>query len=765
MKFFSKGHNLILLKEKFGIKNIPKLHIFSIENYIKNQKKVLKFINTNFSKKVAIRSSFEIEDKKKGSNAGKFLSFLNINPKDNEDLSSSISKVISSCNSKINKKKNYFFVQDMVEDVDISGVCMTYSLINYVKSYNINYHKGSDTSNVTSGMGNNQNFVFIENENYKLKNKKFQNIIKNVKQLEKIYKTDKLDIEFVYTKKNKFILLQVRPLLIDKIFSKKNFLQSCSQLEKKIKKIQIQVDGLYGKTTYFGVMPDWNPAEMIGIKPNPLALSLYKNLITDNIWAKSRSDYGYNDARPNQLMTTFFGTPFIDLRVDINSWLPKNIPSKLKTQLSNYYLKKFSLNKDMHDKIEFDIIFSSFYFNLKEKLDENLKNIINKKNKEILLKELKTITLNSFKKIDVELEKIKSLKKKQDRISKKNIYEIDKIYWLIQDCKKYGTLPFAGLARSAFMATSFLNSLIELKVITLDDKEKFLSSISTITTQIITDKRKLNKKKFLEKYGHLRPSMYDINNKNYRENYTRYFAGKNNLIKTSKNFVFEKKKLLEISKLLKKNKIEIPVRNFLDILKKSIASREYAKYIFSRSIDLAFENIKKIFNRIKFNPKNASFISIETLLNLYNKLDNKNLKKILYNEFINNKKIYISNNLIKLPPVITSPMDLYSNIEKNRINFITQKVTEGNLIKLNNKKKMNLNKKIVLIENADPGYDYIFNQKINGLITKYGGMNSHMSIRCSELSIPAAIGIGENLYQKISSLKYILLNCSSKKIN
>ena len=765
MKFFSKGHNLILLKEKFGIKNIPKLHIFSIENYIKNQKKVLKFINTNFSKKVAIRSSFEIEDKKKGSNAGKFLSFLNINPKDNEDLSSSISKVISSYNSKINKKKNYFFVQDMVEDVDISGVCMTYSLINYVKSYNINYHKGSDTSNVTSGMGNNENFVFIENENYKLKNKKFQNIIKNVKQLEKIYKTDKLDIEFVYTKKNKFILLQVRPLLIDKIFSKKNFLQSCSQLEKKIKKIQIQVDGLYGKTTYFGVMPDWNPAEMIGIKPNPLALSLYKNLITDNIWAKSRSDYGYNDARPNQLMTTFFGTPFIDLRVDINSWLPKNITSKLKTQLSNYYLKKFSLNKDMHDKIEFDIIFSSFYFNLKEKLDENLKNIINKKNKEILLKELKTITLNSFKKIDVELEKIKSLKKKQDRISKKNIYEIDKIYWLIQDCKKYGTLPFAGLARSAFMATSFLNSLIELKVITLDDKEKFLSSISTITTQIITDKRKLNKKKFLEKYGHLRPSMYDINNKNYRENYTRYFAGKNNLIKTSKNFVFEKKKLLEISKLLKKNKIEIPVRNFLDILKKSIASREYAKYIFSRSIDLAFENIKKIFNRIKFNPKNASFISIETLLNLYNKLDNKNLKKILYNEFINNKKIYISNNLIKLPPVITSPMDLYSNIEKNRINFITQKVTEGNLIKLNNKKKMNLNKKIVLIENADPGYDYIFNQKINGLITKYGGMNSHMSIRCSELSIPAAIGIGENLYQKISSLKYILLNCSSKKIN
>jgi len=32
-------------------------------------------------------------------------------------------------------------------------------------------------------------------------------------------------------------------------------------------------------------MPDWNPAEIIGIKPKMLALSLYKELITDNIWA------------------------------------------------------------------------------------------------------------------------------------------------------------------------------------------------------------------------------------------------------------------------------------------------------------------------------------------------------------------------------------------------------------------------------------------------------------------------------------------------
>ena len=52
-----------------------------------------------------------------------------------------------------------------------------------------------------------------------------------------------------------------------------------------------------------------------------------------------------------------------------------------------------------------------------------------------------------------------------------------------------------------------------------------------------------------------------------------------------------------------------------------------------------------------------------------------------------------------------------------------------------------LDRKIVLIENADPGLIGYF-QNIAGLITKYGA-NSHMAIRCAEFDIPAAIGCGE----------------------
>ena len=71
-------------------------------------------------------------------------------------------------------------------------------------------------------------------------------------------------------------------------------------------------------------MADWNPAEMIGDKPKPLSISLYSELITNSIWADQRSNYGYQNVKPNRLMINLGGSPFIDLRTDLNSFLPKN---------------------------------------------------------------------------------------------------------------------------------------------------------------------------------------------------------------------------------------------------------------------------------------------------------------------------------------------------------------------------------------------------------------------------------------------------------
>ena len=90
--------------------------------------------------------------------------------------------------------------------------------------------------------------------------------------------------------------------------------------------------------------------------------------------------------------------------------------------------------------------------------------------------------------------------------------------------------------------------------------------------------------------------------------------------------------------------------------------------------------------------------------------------------------------------------------------------TFGNILYLDVIKENIYNQKIICIENADPGFDFIFTKKINGLITKYGGINSHMAIRCAELNLPAAIGVGNDLFNQIIKSNKLLLDCESKKI-
>ena len=132
------------------------------------------------------------------------------------------------------------------------------------------------------------------------------------------------------------------------------------------------------------------------------------------------------------------------------------------------------------------------------------------------------------------------------------------------------------------------------------------------------------------------------------------------------------------------------------------------------------------------------------------------------------EKLNKINNNIKLPEIVVRPEDIFIGASQVHMpNFVSDKVINGEILYLKKEDlspKINLKNKIILIENADPGYDWIFSHKIIGLVTKYGGANSHMTIRCSELGLPAAIGCGEQMYNKLIECYKIEINCLTKNI-
>ena len=48
-------------------------------------------------------------------------------------------------------------------------------------------------------------------------------------------------------------------------------------------------------------------------------------------------------------------------------------------------------------------------------------------------------------------------------------------------------------------------------------------------------------------------------------------------------------------------------------------------------------------------------------------------------------------------------------------------------------------------------------KELQGLITKFGGANSHMAIRCAEFDIPAAMSCGEQRFNSIKKSTFIML--------
>ena len=115
--------------------------------------------------------------------------------------------------------------------------------------------------------------------------------------------------------------------------------------------------------------------------------------------------------------------------------------------------------------------------------------------------------------------------------------------------------------------------------------------------------------------------------------------------------------------------------------------------------------------------------------------------------------------------LVRSPDDLFVvPLHRSAPNFVGNSRLEGPVITLSNNSAgdLNLKGRIICIENADPGFDWIFTKGIAGLITKYGGANSHMAIRCAEFGLPAAIGCGEQLYDQLIAAGIIELSVVDK---
>ena len=695
----------------------------------------------SFSQKIMIRSNSSSEDKEYSSSAGKYLSIGPIERNDLKTIKKSWEMVVGSYEEQDNQSVIF---QNYIENAKSVSVLTSYKVGSDSAYRTFSTYYGSETDAITSGKYSEINNFFMH-RSFDILPKKYEKYnvyLKIITQLEDLFKNKQLDIEMVLDKNNSPQLLQVRPLMGKKL-NKKSIFDEKNAIDRNLKnykKLNKTTADRFGTNQIYSNMSDMNPAEMIGKKPDNIAFGLYKFMFTDTTWNIQRGEFGYRKYSGGKLMELFNNVAYINVNHSLNSFLTRNLQKESCEEIINYQINKLKDNPHLHDSIEFDISRSSYVFDTVEEFSKEYKNIISPS--EIIKWHNDLIQIDTQNKSTLEKNK-KIILSTFSKLNKSFEYSKKENIKLIRDTM---ALPFTHHSRLGFVYFAQLNSLLKKEVITEDQKKLLLLSVNSISTKMKADayEVKIGKKTledFLDVYGHIRAGNYNLLSSNLKNNLNFTESLINNSQQPLEDNILPKDIYTNIEKYFMINEIPLEASAWIDMFQEGISTRENSKFYYTKGID-------GILNEV--GEKNTSDRELFDLLD------------IEFNEE-NTSDMRLMN--VLMPDLITSNEDFYfyEEMSKNG-NYIGQGTVIGDVLLIDNEanRPNNLENKIVVIPAADPGWDWIFNYKIKSLVTKYGGPNSHMAIRCAEHNIPAILGVGENNFTVISNSKSLEIDFSNE---
>lgn len=758
--FSNKINTLLYLKDRLSFSNVLDLFYFSVREFYEDKELIFNQIVELFSDEIIIRSSASTEDQYT-TNAGHFLSIQHVNSKNKEQVFSGIKKVINSYENDSLSDSELIFIQKQLKDVILSGVVLSSEPAHGKPYFLVNFDDSGSTDSVTSGKC--RRYMYIARDFISQSNSLEAKLCTALIEVEENCENNNLNIEFAITKDSKIYILQVRRLKIN----------SFSGVHEEGLKRKNIFKTNYAQNNYLlSDMAFWNPSEIIGDAPHPLDYSLYNYLITESAWNQGIEKLGYYSTQ-KMLMTKVGNKPYINLETAFLALTPSAIDGRVRKKLVDYYCRILLKNKKLHDKIEFEIVYNCYDFSTDYKLFQ-LKEFgftpdeINSISSSLLMisksiiEHYNLILREDNKKLDL-LEK--TLNKCIVQLNENNIQNIlENISLLLPVIRECGAVPFARHARCAFIARSICLSLVSTGKISSEELDKFMLSIKTVASELQADVLKYKKAEITKdemncKYGHLRSKTYDILSPSYKElGFDKIF----DFSKLINKHIIQDDQTINHVFVLEFQDVQI---DFADFVKTAIAQREYFKFVFTKALSFVLDMIIKLAQQLKLSREDISFLTIENILSIC--LTENSREKIV--KIINdNKHEFKLNSYIVLPSVISKPEDFdVIRVDEGAPNFITSKVVVGEIYVLDKLTPPNIDitDKIIVLSNADPGFDWIFAQgTIKGLVTQYGGMASHMAIRCMEFGIPAAIGCGELIYNYIVKAQRIKLDCLSKKV-
>jgi phosphohistidine swiveling domain-containing protein len=461
----------------------------------------------------------------------------------------------------------------------------------------------------------------------------------------------------------------------------------------------------------------------------------------------------------------------------VNSFLPASVPDKTAEKIINFGLERLKEDLTRHDKIEFDIVPTCLDFNFaiwtQRYMDAGALTAAETSDLE---DGLRSVTRSTIARAQTDVEAAEDLERRcKGILDDAKLGDGDWVRFILDMCRDKGALNFAHLARAGFVAVAFLKSAVDQKFINEKRYNQLLNSVKTVGGLMQAEAwnvktGKLDFAKFVERFGHIRPGTYDISAPSYKDRSDLYLAPmiEGAAEQAEGTFSWTEQEADAINEAFTGLDVGLNANTFLAFFHTAISGREYSKFVFTRLLSAVLDRIGGISRECGLSSEQSESLSLDGIIqgacNIWGRNAQIEILQDSSRRRIEQRKLA---SLVLLPPVFTQPQVVRGFVmPRSSANFVTRNKVIAPLVVVRTDSEPAAEKlegKIAAIVNADPGYDYLFSVKIAGLITAFGGPNSHMAIRAAEFGLPAAIGVGEDAFMNFVDGLDTELDCHKKR--
>lgn len=734
-----KAENLGILSTIHGI-NIPEFVVLYPGMSEGEQIKIIhSFLRKHYGSTVAVRSSATQEDSASASFAGMYATKLHV-PAITREIRAAIDEVRASGEEKRDVVSHYaarrnieltdtrisVIVQEMIE-ADMSGVVFSHSLAEPDGYYVVSVSSGIGETIVGGTLNGKLIRIARGVKTGGLKEKWLKQLISAMKAIERRFQSTRLDVEFAF-RNGILYILQCRPITAARTVATGKAQER--YLLNRIESLNASIASRF-RGDVLGDMIDINPLELLGEIPTQLDISIFRYLFADQIVERVRRDMGY-DPLDIGLLRVVEGKPYASMRATAFSFRPLGIPSRIYERMVGVYRNALMKNPALQSRVEFDL----YAMSCGEKLEQVMRKARLNKNDKHIVRDAFARTDSVFLKVSVSCARgfEENAREYEQRTASLHNAPLN----MILEHVAIGTEMFVRVARIAFYWKNRFEEMHPQENL----NDLIAGHIQSINIQLQRDliacrNGVVSRDELVRRYGHLRPGQFGVFGESYADDPDTYLFAQ-----------MEQAEVAQVERRTHAFEGKVEFEHTITFMQ----ARERMKFLFSQSLHLFSTKLKHQIAQRGISECDASRVSWDELCACSTPLRSSCLEHGLP---------------VLLPDVIVPGLSDLRVITFSEAmpSYITNSIVKARVCVLDRLGvKADVRGTLVLLPNADPGYDFLFHSGAVGIITKVGGPASHMCIRAIELQMPACIGCGEGVYQKLVATRSAVLDCGTRQI-